>query len=428
MEHITDLPPENKTTMTTNAATIWIGYIDIEQYKETEQEWRQLFSLVEPRAERDRISRYRQHVDAKRSCFGHLFMRYYLMRHLNTVSNNAAQMTSETETETVERVDEGSSGSSSDMKHIRHVQFGRTDKKKPYFLWYHKTTNSSQDNDAQQHKQQQKPEHNAIIDFNISHGGDIVLLGFVSIPVVHPAQIIGLDVERAQFRLSRFNHMNPYQEYLETMNSCFTVDEWSVILRPLLSMVPSDADPQLKTNTMLLKSIDSAPDHVRQCVVSNFFVFWTLKESFMKATGVGVEIELQRMQFEFETDDLARIGTEGSLIGLRPRLRLDGKILPGWNFESSLINSDHVASICLGPLDQRETAHVTSRHLRLCLTCHPSDTFSSRSATPPVWTTVNDRDGTTTTTSPLDATPFSTLIEQVPVSQVVNELCRQATS
>ena len=116
--------------------TIWIGFIDIEQYQETEQEWSQLLSLVEPKSELDRMNRFRFRVDAKRSCLGHVFMRYYLMKHL-------------------------------ELQNLSQVVFQRTEKNKPYLV--------------RRCNQLTMSVHEAtVIDFNISHGGDIVLFGYVS--------------------------------------------------------------------------------------------------------------------------------------------------------------------------------------------------------------------------------------------------------
>jgi len=352
--------------------TIWIGFIDIEQYQETEQEWSQLLSLVEPKSELDRMNRFRFRVDAKRSCLGHVFMQYYLMKHL-------------------------------ELQNLSQVVFQRTEKNKPYLV--------------RRCNQLTMSVHEAtVIDFNISHGGDIVLFGYVSSGSsdVNEARVLGLDVEKVHFRLSK-NVVNPYQDYLDTMNSCFTAAEWRTILRPLREMRIAEAsdsgnDDATMSNAELLQLVDRAPQRIQQAVMKNFFVYWTLKESFMKATGMGVEIELQRMQFEYSTEDLSR--NDACLVDFKPCLRLDGRVLPGWTFESCMIDEDHVASICIGPLKQIETAKVTSSHLRQCMTSH------LRGASIP------HNSSLTSSQQRLITGPFSSLVKKVSVEQVIAELAK----
>ena len=312
--------------------------VHLPDINETTEEWERLLSHVHPQSEIDRIKRFRFHIDAKRSCFGHVFARYYLMKNM-------------------EQSSVPSSSSSCTSTLLERYQLKRTNTNKPYLI--HGNRND------------------CVVDLNISHGGDMVLLGFVKSCEIERMndRVLGIDVEKVEMRGVRTSS-SPYFDFLDTMDSCFTRREWLRILKPLVV-----SSLHTETKEQLLKRIELVSDEVKRSVLERFFIHWTLKESFMKATGMGVAIELQRMQFEFIGEEQWDNGGDVLLSDqLRPVLRLDGRILPFWNFHSQCLR-DHIVSICLGPL--HDHLPDISVHLKQCLTEHLITTPPVSTSIPP---------------------------------------------
>ena len=72
--------------------------------------------------------------------------------------------------------------------------------------------------------------------------------------------------------------------------------------------------------------------------LERFFRTWTLKESYVKAIGTGLNIDLRRLNFRI-VDNLTSGGVTSST-----KLESGGEILP-WRFEESILSEDHV--VCL---------------------------------------------------------------------------------
>jgi len=140
------------------------------------------------------------------------------------------------------------------------------------------------------------------LNFNISHEGAYVVLASDS-AVNH----IGIDV----MDISKPGRGAASQEeYFRLMNRQFTPGEWNQIKGPSI--------------------------HSR---ITNFTRFWCLKESFVKATGVGIVIDLRTIDFQTEEDliyeDLVN-STHVVLNGV-PQL--------GWTFEERFIDVQHIVAV-----------------------------------------------------------------------------------
>ncbi|EGC39180.1 hypothetical protein DICPUDRAFT_148072 [Dictyostelium purpureum] len=122
------------------------------------------------------------------------------------------------------------------------IRFNRTESNKPYLLGDNKNYN-----------------------FNISHDTDwVVSLGSLNLP-------IGIDIMN-----SKIPRRQTANEFFGTMSSCFTDKEWKVI---------KDENNSEKIKTDL------------------FFIHWCLKESYIKADGKGLEIELKSLEFEINQNN-----------------------------------------------------------------------------------------------------------------------------
>eukprot|EP00058_Branchiostoma_floridae_P026098 XP_002611588.1 hypothetical protein BRAFLDRAFT_63764 [Branchiostoma floridae] len=125
----------------------------------------------------------------------------------------------------------------------RDIRLGRTEKGKPYLT-------STVDAD------------HALFSFNVSHSGDYAVLAAES------RNVVGVDVMKVDYP-----NRGDVPEFFRTMRRQFTEHEWSTI------KTPSSEWEQLKL----------------------FYRHWCLKESYVKALGVGIGFELQRIDFHLKT-------------------------------------------------------------------------------------------------------------------------------
>jgi phosphopantetheinyl transferase len=147
-------------TRAVKSLQMWFGVFRVDEWQEG-TDWEQLVASVYPMEERDRIKRYRFRVDAKRSLSGHLLARSQLKKQINN-----------------------------------EFSIARTKENKPYCAF--------------------KNENDFVLDFNVSHSGDYVVLGTLQSSTRDP-KALGIDVEQVQLR-SNTN--------VGDMESCFTKTEW----------------------------------------------------------------------------------------------------------------------------------------------------------------------------------------------------------
>lgn len=160
------------------------------------------------------------------------------------------------------------------------IIFARTKENKPYLV----------------NKIEKFPNFN----FNVSHAGSWVVLGS------EPEDLIGVDVMDAV--------LNPRQtmaQFFENMTSCFTKTEW--------------------------QNIKKSPNQQQQ--IDQFFRHWCLKESYIKAVGIGLGFELQRAQFTLDSNERATSAT----------IAIDGKHRAEWRFDIDYLGGNHITACALGP-------------------------------------------------------------------------------
>ena len=132
------------------------------------------------------------------------------------------------------------------------------------------------------------------LDVNVSHQGDWVVLGAAR------DGFVGVDVMSTKYSGGR-----SVAEFFRLMTRQFTESEW--------------------------KNIKAPPDEAGQ--LRNFYRHWCLKEAFVKALGVGITFNLQRISFN--------INSEGTTV------HVDGVQDLRWKFEESFLDDQNCACIAL---------------------------------------------------------------------------------
>jgi 4'-phosphopantetheinyl transferase len=153
------------------------------------------------------------------------------------------------------------------------------------------------------------------IDYNVSHAGDWVVLAG------GPGHHVGVDVMR-----TRDSRVDRLPEFFRLMQRQFTAAEWVAIKGP-----------------------EGARTEAEQ--LEAFFRHWTLKESYVKAVGTGLNIDLQTLDFR-----LGRVEVTGVETGTR--LVRDGRTTE-WSFEESRLDSEHAVCVCSEASEEEEARPFT---------------------------------------------------------------------
>ncbi|XP_075402656.1 L-aminoadipate-semialdehyde dehydrogenase-phosphopantetheinyl transferase isoform X2 [Tenrec ecaudatus] len=154
-------------------------------------------------------------------------------------------------------------------------------------------------------------------NFNISHQGDYAVLA--SEPELH----VGIDIMKTSFP-----GRGSIPEFFHIMKRKFTNKEW--------------------------ETIKSFKDEWTQ--LDMFYRNWALKESFIKAIGIGLGFELQRLEF-----DISPLNLDIGQVYRETRLFLDGKEEKEWVFEESKIDEHHFVAVALKKPDGSKHQNAPSQ-------------------------------------------------------------------
>lgn len=142
------------------------------------------------------------------------------------------------------------------------------------------------------------------VNFNVSHQGNYtVLAGNVEGPK------LGVDISKCE--RPRGKSLN---EYFRIMGRIFSVSEWNTIKQ-------------------------AGDDDLKQ--LGRFYRHWSLKESFLKAIGIGITINLQEVCFEVHTPDLkVNEWTCDTMVYFQNEKQ-------NWEFQEMLLDEEHCVAIAL---------------------------------------------------------------------------------
>ncbi|ESO94018.1 hypothetical protein LOTGIDRAFT_104452, partial [Lottia gigantea] len=163
------------------------------------------------------------------------------------------------------------------------IKLGRTEKGKPILL-----------NDL--------PPEFSNYNFNISHQGDYVVLA------AEKQHQVGIDVMDSQSQRG-----TSISKFFGVMKRHLTDNEWKTV-----ASYSKESD-QMKI----------------------FYRHWCLKESIVKALGVGIGFEIGKLEFTLPTRDLST-----SKISYDTTVKIEGKPDPQWSFEETMLG-DHCVAVAI---------------------------------------------------------------------------------
>ncbi|KZC15060.1 L-aminoadipate-semialdehyde dehydrogenase-phosphopantetheinyl transferase [Dufourea novaeangliae] len=141
------------------------------------------------------------------------------------------------------------------------------------------------------------------LSFNVSHQGDYtVLVGETR------KMTLGVDVMKLEYTGGK-----ELQEFFRIMNRNFTSSEWNEIN-------------------------DSSVNEFEQ--IRMFCRHWALKESYVKATGTGITVDLRSIDFKTNSELKQNSVTTDTI------LNING-IKQDWLFQETLLDSQHCVAVAL---------------------------------------------------------------------------------
>ncbi|KAG0055185.1 hypothetical protein BGZ83_009361 [Gryganskiella cystojenkinii] len=161
-----------------------------------------------------------------------------------------------------------------------------------------------------------QPEHLKNVSFNISHHGDWVI--FVGDTSLESTARLGVDV-------MDFQEQVPGESF-ETFSACF-LDQFTS--KEMQFMTDADNDPAAPSNT------------INQ--LKRFYRMWCLKESTVKALGVGIDFNLKSFEFSIQQNRV----TAKPILSTRIEVHEPSPNFPeeGWSFEEALLDDNHCYAI-----------------------------------------------------------------------------------
>ncbi|XP_058054093.1 L-aminoadipate-semialdehyde dehydrogenase-phosphopantetheinyl transferase [Anopheles bellator] len=159
------------------------------------------------------------------------------------------------------------------------------------------------------------------VDFNVSHQGRFAVLAGLA---TGAGSNTGGSVPKIGVDVMKIEHGGgkPLEEFFRLMTRNFSDDEWQYIR--------------------------GRPDDPAR--LEAFMRNWCLKESYVKNVGVGITVDLRKINFRICSDTLSRDRTVCDTT-----LRVNGEPMVGWRFEESLIDRDHCVAVSLENADPLTT-------------------------------------------------------------------------
>jgi 4'-phosphopantetheinyl transferase len=151
-------------------------------------------------------------------------------------------------------------------------------------------------------------------NYNVSHHGNFVCIAS------HGEKLVGIDLVDIQTRSSS---VTSAAEFVEMFREHLTDFE--------------------------MRTMNRLQDDNRKYTL--FFIYWSLKEAFIKAIGMGLGFNLKEVEFSVHFDgDGSPRGTTDMTANGTATARIHGVLRNDWKFDFCYLDDRHVLSSCTGPL------------------------------------------------------------------------------
>uniref|UniRef100_A0A6G1S462 L-aminoadipate-semialdehyde dehydrogenase-phosphopantetheinyl transferase n=1 Tax=Aceria tosichella TaxID=561515 RepID=A0A6G1S462_9ACAR len=183
------------------------------------------------------------------------------------------------------------------------------------------------------YRRSQKETWPPMFDFNVSHSGDYCVLAGVWSKRESPIIRVGVDVTK----IIKKESTSELNRFLDLMSKRpFTIDEWDTVKK--------------------------ATSDRQKCI--NFTRLWCLKESYIKAIGLGLAFNLRRIDFKFSEEHNWNISTSTLRHNMLSdtTVMLDGHPETNWRFYETALDDEHMVSLAYNILNARKVDEVPHCH------------------------------------------------------------------
>lgn len=153
-------------------------------------------------------------------------------------------------------------------------------------------------------------------NFNVSHSGDFVVLA------AEGTHLLGADV-----MVTKPPNSGTVPDFFRLMTKQYTTAEWA--------------------------DIRARPTEDHQ--LNMFYRYWCLKEGYIKAVGIGLGMDLQRLSFL--SDPALDKAEVGEVVGAGATMMVDGRMRPDFSFEQCFVDEHHLVAVATGPFSEAMPAH-----------------------------------------------------------------------
>ncbi|CAG8725110.1 11275_t:CDS:2, partial [Racocetra fulgida] len=130
---------------------------------------------------------------------------------------------------------------------------------------------------------------------------------------------VGIDVMKVEYPKNQ-----TVQEFFETLKDQFSDYEWSVITKPLQEI-----------------------DQLHQ-----FYRYWCLKESYVKAIGIGLALDLRTIEFHLsDKEEGTNLSENKKTSRTRTKLYINNELKHQWKFEELYLDNLHCVAASYSTLD-----------------------------------------------------------------------------
>ena len=164
--------------------------------------------------------------------------------------------------------------------------------------------------------------------------------------------LVGVDV----MRYERPRGCSSIHDFFDTMRQYFTPYEWEDIERePEVTCQDAPATTKTTTTTTTTTEEEQKEDTQKETTspqemlqLQQFYRHWALKESYIKAVGIGLGFELSRCEFRYvDKESVVELPN-----GKHAVMYIDGVLQTNWKFTIHEPDVEHCVVVALGPLKE----------------------------------------------------------------------------
>ena len=313
------------TSLTTKP--IRVRMLDVDAWRPTPTQVEALLDQLQPE-EKARVLRFRLEIDKFRSLTGRLLLRWMAHTELHYPWTG--------------------------------LQFKRTEENKPYLS---------------------VPQREGF-NLNVSHHGKWVA------GACDTRALVGIDV----MKYERPRGCKSIPDFFDTMRQYFTEYEWNDIENTEVVVVGGGGgggesgekeESEDSSTAAAATTTATLQDNLEMSQLRQFYKHWALKESYIKAVGIGLGFELSRAEFRYVHPTIEETNNDQAHTRIQDSTKatmyVDGQLQSEWSFDIYEPDNEHCVVVALGPFTE-----ATPHFLEVLIPPLGSSTAASLPSLPPL--------------------------------------------